>query len=1084
MSYRCLWIRASKSTQHSFLFTPRWQFPVLHPARSYAANRGRELTHGVTIGENDEREKGSIDKDLSVQKLSLNAEATDEAPSEERTTKLNLWSTLSAKDDVRLLYLPESPKGFGKPQIAGNISAPRRWKLLRTAYMEAASNRLHRRSAVISRSTKAEGRVKALSRLLYPYQRRPPSWLRNLRALYERNRPTAVDIARHDNFLISEAADDWFRELYGNGEIERITELWTQLPHVKRRRRWPHIVLRCLAVSTEETLRILLATHIEPFPPFEVVMDAMLYLKRVRGEEIKTHPLLHAQYLEVLSNQRTPDRWVYSIERRHLDLFLEDFSSEERKELFINLVEAEIDLSYHCLLIFMDFFTRDAEIDLALEALRRIDLDLRLQPDKYLLSRCTNLLKLDSITTQGESPNFRILPEILEAGLKLNLALHNIVMQNAVSLGMPAVAWDLFRYIQDHDMPTDARTYLVLMRDALNRQDVPGLQELLTVINKREDLYTNPYLVAFTLNVIRVLYRHQLKMSPEMTFSHMLGVYRRAFGTSTLRHLGLVSTAERGFSGKRQDEPDAATLAHVLWAFVQVQSSLEPVLSLWSRIEKLKLEGDPIAMAVARRPAFYDGFISFFTQSSGTLPRSLQVVQSMLDANLQPSATTWGILLLGFLGHGQLEAAERIRGMMHRQGLLPSLKTLCLLAERNLSADLAVEATSALRGLKNSIDSSLSAADPLQDHDQIASFAEEEVEDIMDEKVVVKSSLSIPSEDRRQNDAEVFDVPVCDHFEEVAGNPRQPDIQLQLTNHDEAEVQFNKADQMTQNPTFSIRGSDEGNITDELSHHDSTASSSDSETVNGQQDGQFNDQAVLKAPHGGPSDQSESSTVAPSIDIPMNFETQAPDYQNSFRELLGDLKSNFGKQVDVVNTGFEPPLFVFREASSKNEWKRGSRTVLLDAANSRDRGRERKNRQKEISSIIENYGAKPCTVQESKISGSTRSKGRPNDVHIKVRANAESKEPLPNSGKAGDETHAVTAGTNPFDDLIREEETLSLAAYTVHGDSTIRHYKRVLAQHHDQEAAKQDGHEEQVRDSEPIAEGSVRRIKAPNWRRV
>ena len=445
-------------------------------------------------------------------------------------------------------------------------------------------------------------------------------------------------------------------------------------------------MLRCLMVSAEQALEFLLATHVKPFPPFEVVMDALLYLRNFHGAEIKSRTELQSRYVQILRKQREPFRWIFHMEQKHLDLLLEDCSDDERKDLLGELLNSNVDLSHHCLLTLMGFFTRIGDVESALRALDRTDIRRR-QGDKHLLSRCGNLLKLDHIVHDGGSPNFRILPRILEAGVRPNLAIHNMIMKNAIRLGAYVVAWDLYRYIQDHNLPTNARTYLILMQDALARRDMEGLEEVLTAVKDREDLSTNPYLMAYTLNVIRVVHGQDLLLSPAVVFSNMLAVYSRAFSAASLIRLNLVSETSASRLGQSQVEPDATTLAYFVWAYVMAQHSSLIVQSLFERVEHLRSDGDGTALALTQCPPFYDGFLLFFARKSSTLPMCLQIVQSMLDRGVESSATTWTRLVSAFTSHGHLQAAEELRTMMARKGLRLEEKSAALRMQHQPSAD-------------------------------------------------------------------------------------------------------------------------------------------------------------------------------------------------------------------------------------------------------------------------------------------------------------------------------------------------------------------------------------------------------------
>lgn len=739
MSYRSLRIRAFQTSKHSTFLVQRWASTnprsrhndgtnaPFKPDDAEIAKGFRRIRNITTDSEGNVSASQAKHDVLHIQVE--NHEPTRALPHSElpiTSTLPTFHPTSSRQGDCQALYLPTVPIGWGPTSNKAEISRLKRRMLLRSAFLEPASKRVPRRSHIKSRVIKSEKRLDSLSELQYPYQRLPPNWERNFFALFSFRQSTGPDNLPIPGIQISGFADEWLQELYDDGDVGKASERWRRLSLRQRGQRWPHIMLRCLTGSTEQALDFLIATHTEPCPPFEVVMDAMLYLKRARGHEIGSSVEMRGQYLHILSQQRQSTRWFHSMERRHLDLLLEDGSAEEGKRLFGNLLDAKIDLSYHCMLIFMDFFTKTGDVDLALQALNYMDPARRLQSDQHLLSRCTNLLKLDAITYDGASPNFLILPRILEAGVKPNIVLHNMIMKNAVNLGAPVVAWDLFRYLQDNDLPNDACTHLILMQDALTRRHATGLQELLTVIKGRKDLVENPHLMAYTLNVIRVIHGQELKLSPSAVFANMLAVYSLAFDAAPLRHLKMVGDNSRSLTSPSQVEPDAITLAYVVWAYVLAQEHSKIVRSLWNWVEHLRLAGDDTALALAQCLPFYDGFILFYARKSETLPECLRVVQSMLDRQVQPSATTWGILVVAFMKYGQFQAAEEVKNMMDRKGLRLREKTTRLVAELQSRADSAEAASGAVkeieerpRGLpvigKSPLEYAVQGSDPRED---------------------------------------------------------------------------------------------------------------------------------------------------------------------------------------------------------------------------------------------------------------------------------------------------------------------------------------------------------------------------------
>lgn len=739
MLYRSLRNQAFKKPEHSIYCAPKWP-PInaqLHCTHSTdapfqspgtdAKSSPEQLGIAARKSESDAQKVSANDESPSIaDQPNKSMGGSHQCESSSANTQAKFYATYSRTGEKQPLFLPELPKSLNN----GQIPDPRRQKVLRYAILQAAVTPSHRRPQFISGVINSESRLRASCGLLYPYCRRPPGWTRNFNIIFlsrvwrqSRTSPQS----RAPKLSISQYAGNWFDDLSKDQDIEETSRRWRQLSWQQKQERWPHIMLRCLLVSTEQALHFLLATHVEPFPPFEVVMDSLVYLKRARGDQINSNADLRGQYMQILSQQRQETRWPYSMERVHLDLFVEECSGDEGRQLFEQLVDANVDLSYHCMLLFMDLFTRTGDADMAIKALNHIDPNLRLQSDPHLLARCTNLLKLDSVVSDVASANFRLLPQILEAGVKPDLPLYNMIMKNAVDLGASVVAWDLLRYAQDQGLPTNARTYLILMQDALARRDSAGLQEIFTTIKIQDDLLNNPYLMAYTLNVIRIIHGHDLKMCPSVVFSNMLAVYSRIFSTAPLKHLKMVSETTRPLPDSGQPEPDSVTLAYVVRAYVLAQQSPKVVQSLLDWVEHLMSEGDKIALALAQCVPFYDGVILFFARRSTTFPRCLRIVQSMLDRHIQPSAAIWDTLALGFTKHRHFAAAAVVRNMMNRQGLRPKGWAYRMTVEKRPNSGLQESAGAALQELEDVFEGNLSDDPTILDIGRAPQLQEQDV---------------------------------------------------------------------------------------------------------------------------------------------------------------------------------------------------------------------------------------------------------------------------------------------------------------------------------------------------------------------
>jgi pentatricopeptide repeat protein len=486
-------------------------------------------------------------------------------------------------------------------------------------------------------------------------------------------------------------------EFVGEKSFSKLRQQWDKLPQSEQNRIVPRVLVGCITTSADQTLRLLNALP-TIFMDFDVRMDCLLYLKRVHWDEMAGEPRLKRMFEFLVRKQLQCWRWpLFQMKFKHLHIFLEHCSANEISKLMDKSVHVDSIPNPATTLAIVDFFTRHRDYERALCTFRMLPRDIIAASEPHVLQRCTNLLKLDFVERKSSSQNFRILPELLEFGIRPDTILHTVVIQNACAAGMSGVAWDLFRYMQAEKLPINSVTYLILLKDTYIRQDVRGLNEILTAIHQREDLARDPHLVVCTMNIVRVICMFERKDWPEVTFSHMLAVYDRAFNRRELVKLGMVGGSNPPVGNSELPPPDSASLAFAIWSYVLAQKLGRIVNTLWLRLVRLLAEKDETATEAAKHPAFYDGFVIFYGRYANSLPKALDVVQHMLDHDLcQPSEKTWTFLIYAFLRHGQQEAAEKIRGMMSDRGITPSVASWDRIVNRWPDSNIATEARLAM----------------------------------------------------------------------------------------------------------------------------------------------------------------------------------------------------------------------------------------------------------------------------------------------------------------------------------------------------------------------------------------------------
>ena len=401
---------------------------------------------------------------------------------------------------------------------------------------------------------------------------------------------------------------------------------------------------------------------------FNVRMDCLLYLKRGYWQEIKNDHEAQTMFEDVLEPLFDSAHWPMGfMKKRHVDLLLDEATLEQGVEIFQRHKLKYKSPGTSAILTFVDFFTRNGNIGNALTALEWMKTEDVTDSLPEVQSRCINLLKHDKILQAGPTKNFSILPRLLQIGVKPNQVMYSITIRNALREGMSGVGWDLYRFMQEEQMPIDPGTYLVLLRDAHIHGNMKQLDELFTAINQHEDLARDPHLVTFTISILRHLLQTQRRFNSNAPFLLMLPVFARAFSVRPLLRLGVIKPVQAPLQDPHLPVPDPVCLALALSSHILVHGLLQinHVVDFWENFKKLLADSDAVATSVAAHDIVFNSIIIFSARYTITRRQCVDVVRYMTSNQYcRPTKGTWGLALLACARHQSEDMYREIRNLM------------------------------------------------------------------------------------------------------------------------------------------------------------------------------------------------------------------------------------------------------------------------------------------------------------------------------------------------------------------------------------------------------------------------------------
>lgn len=485
-------------------------------------------------------------------------------------------------------------------------------------------------------------------------------------------------------------------------------------------RLWCDVALFLLAFRPVEALEFLNATHREPYPPIHAVEDSILHLVKMHSsveEEDYRGKLLRriARAVPTLASRNTGE--VLSLRHGTLAYILPACKPRMQFWLWNVIKRNEIKVHWHTYLHFATHFISAPELigwnhfEQGLEALSAARSNgANLDSDAFR-STCTNLLRSAIRQPDGLRVCLRAVDSLVEMGVKLNLALLNVIMLNAVEALDFTTAWSIYHSLPKYGLQPDVYTFAILLKACkANLDDAEMLNETIRNLIAHVDVKALPELAA---NVLHGLYLHHTKHRPEKTFETLSEAYTQLFDTAPLSELGLLPSHAQSSKEKRKIAPNHSAVGVMLNAyldqlFLQTQSPVQAHF-LYRRFRELVAAGTEPFASMVGEDYIPNAFLVNLTKTKAGLPAATEVIKDMQRYHpaddrraeqCKPTLRTWTIFLHGFKRHGQMKLAEQVVEYMQRQGTKPDLVVWNILVDGYATAQDSEGVERVLKGLK------------------------------------------------------------------------------------------------------------------------------------------------------------------------------------------------------------------------------------------------------------------------------------------------------------------------------------------------------------------------------------------------
>lgn len=621
----------------------------------------------------DQRSPGSRTKS---RRYETDGNGLDSISTRRKTSRVRLSRGTRPLDEIDVRYLVRRRGGIRFKYVKGVVSLVNKLSKRQTRFLKSASLRRDADIRMIS---------------LYPNRLSHRQWTVAYVELREAkqhkngipDRALIPTIRKNDLELLELIKKDCFGTF---------REVWEKMPRLLKASHWQRLAFWLLLNSPELAMGFLLVTaSCAVRPDFKILNGYVTLLHTYHYNTVVNWKSGTHDYASVLQICRDPENWpVLTLPQKAVRRYLNRTDYHGLVRAFRMVFNRETYLVAQTLLCFMFRFTEFGDITRALVALR-FTLNLK-QPgfgvnSEGVMRHCNKLLTLDSVEdNDNKGRNFRILPQLLELGVRPDQTMMNIVLSNAFRTGDPQLGLDILQYMKDQGHEFDSYTYVALLCDAVAREDRERVGELVREYNQKGDWRKDKYIASKVFHAQYVFTTKNMSpdSDPSELFYGMLDLYNELHDIAPLKELSIIPVNYNPPQEFPKSPPSLMALYIMIATYFRCQKSIPLVRQIYAGFRELVQAGHPIIAPLAESDHTYNEFLLAYRHDPRALQYCVQLVEDMLQPlkqeggpqegrrmikHTKPTVLTWSILLSAFTFNKQPVAAEKVKEMMRKQNV-------------------------------------------------------------------------------------------------------------------------------------------------------------------------------------------------------------------------------------------------------------------------------------------------------------------------------------------------------------------------------------------------------------------------------
>ncbi|MCJ1475301.1 hypothetical protein MMC13_003963 [Lambiella insularis] len=424
--------------------------------------------------------------------------------------------------------------------------------------------------------------------------------------------------------------------------VSTTIESWILRNRRYKLRTWRAVLLRALQTSCSDVLLLLrhnLQHNGELFPSI-VVQDCLDHLASVYldGPASPSKTVLDillcvaCDFLHIYAQRLRS----ITIKPRTIRLLGKHSDTQQLLALLKTLQETHVTLHMNTKLHLMPKLVEAGKIGVALSLLKGIPTSDLSSPQVQMF--CVMLLRTEVEVEDIYRFRSSVLAFMLEAGIKPNRIMADVIILNAMEGGDIDTAWRSHEIARENGLAPDVGTYTALLKGIQYGDSKDAVWRIYDSAKGDGFLVESSRLRFELLYAMYLSENGKYQSSPYTT---LLPRYQEFFDIRPLQELGIYYPP-RGFvdAGIRPQESAVQALGLMILAWLQQHHSTGPVREVYDRYLHHTMNNHPIIAQLAETTHTSNAFSMAFGRSAYTLHLCTQVVQDML----KPKTTKLGTL--------------------------------------------------------------------------------------------------------------------------------------------------------------------------------------------------------------------------------------------------------------------------------------------------------------------------------------------------------------------------------------------------------------------------------------------------------